>query len=141
MNEPQAPVGRDLVVNPGEYAYMQDTTKGQIKTHTGPIVINQTGQEQPVAHDGTRFNVVSALEQAVKQSPRASEGDYIVLENPAQGGSHPEEANVGNLPDLLHGSKVNLPGPTTFPLWPGQHAKVIEGHHMRTHIYTLATQV
>jgi len=33
---------RDLVLNPREYAYLQDNTKGVIKTHVGPTVINQT---------------------------------------------------------------------------------------------------
>jgi hypothetical protein len=33
---------RDLVLAPGQYAYMQDVTKGQIKTFVGPTVINQT---------------------------------------------------------------------------------------------------
>ena len=128
---------RDWVVNPGEHAYMQDTTKGAIKTHTGPIVINQTGQEQPVIFDEGKFRTVSTIEEAVRQAPRAGEGDYIVLENPAENASHPEEAAVSNLPNLRHGCKVNIPGPDTFALWPGQTAKVIKGHHLRSNQFLL----
>ena len=39
---------RDLVLAPSEYAYMQDVTKGIVKTYTGPTVINPTAQERPV---------------------------------------------------------------------------------------------
>ncbi len=38
---------RDLVLPPGTYAYMQDVTKGVVKTYTGPTVINPTAQERP----------------------------------------------------------------------------------------------
>jgi len=44
MSEPQK---RDLVLPPGAYAYMQDVTKGVVKTYTGPTVINPTAQERP----------------------------------------------------------------------------------------------
>ena len=36
---------RDLVLAPSEYAYMQDVTKGIIKTYTGPTVINPTKRD------------------------------------------------------------------------------------------------
>jgi hypothetical protein len=42
---------RDLVLPPGTYAYMQDVTKGVIKTYTGPTVINPTAQEVPVVYN------------------------------------------------------------------------------------------
>ena len=126
---------RELVVNPGEYAYMQDATKGLIKTHVGPIVVNQTAQEQPVAFTDGRFQRVQTLEQAVRRSPRAGEGDYIVLENPSDKNVHPDESAVMQLPQLKHGCKVNIPGPCTFALWPGQTAKVIQGHNLRSNQY------
>ena len=126
---------RELVVNPGEYAYMQDATKGLIKTHVGPIVVNQTAQEQPVTFAEGKFTRVQTLEQAVRRSPRAGEGDYIVLENPSERNNRPDESSVNQLPPLLHGRKVNIPGPTTFSLWPGQSAKVIRGHNLRSNQY------
>ena len=126
---------RELVMNPGEYAYMQDTTKGLIKTHVGPIVVNQTAQEQPVAFTDGKFQRVQNLEQAVRRSPRADEGDYIVLENPADKDSHPDESTSSGLPNLNHGCKVNIRGPRTFALWPGQTAKVIHGHNLRSNQY------
>jgi len=43
-----------MVLPPGTYAYMQDVTKGVIKTYTGPTVINPTAQEVPVVYDAER---------------------------------------------------------------------------------------
>lgn len=126
---------RDLVVNPGEYVYMQDTTKGQIKTHVGPTVVNQTGQDQPVVFDNVKFSKVSSLEQAVKRSAKAAEGEYIELLNPAKGSTHPQDAGVSNLPELMQGCKVNIPGPTMFALWPSQVANTIPGHNLRSNQY------
>jgi major vault protein len=38
---------------------------------------------------------------------------------------------------LLFGRRVNIPGPATFPPWPGQIATVIPGHTLRTNEYLL----
>jgi len=123
---------RDLVLNPGEYAYVQDQTKGQIKIHVGPTVVTQAGQDQPVIFEGGKFVRVKSLDEAVRRSPRAGEGEYLVLENPSKNGAKPDEGTVGNLPELLHGRKVNIPGPCVFALWPGQVAKVIPAHVLRS---------
>lgn len=128
---------RDLVLAPGEYAYLQDETRGMVKTYVGPTVINQTAQDRPVFFDNSSFNRCT-LEQAVKRSPFASEGDYIVLENPASDGVHPDEGSASRpMPTLKVGRKVNIPGPTTFALWPGQKATTIKGHHLRSNQYLM----
>ena len=38
---------------------------------------------------------------------------------------------------LETGRKINIPGPKTFPLWPGQVAKVVNGHQLRTNQYLI----
>jgi len=126
---------RDLVLSPGEFAYLQDLTRGQVKTHVGPIVVNQTAQDAPIVFDGQKFRRTNNLEGSVRQSPIASEGDYIILTNPAQDDSNPKEASVANTPELNNGRKVNIPGPCTFPLWPGQNARVVQGHTLRSNQY------
>jgi major vault protein len=128
---------RDLVLNPGEFAFLQDLTRGQIKSHVGPLVVNQTGQESPVIFNARKngtgsFERCHNLESAVCEAPVASEGDYLVLYNPAEGGKHPNPGSVENCPELLHGRRENLPGPVTFALWPGQCANVIKGHTLRS---------
>jgi major vault protein len=84
---------RDLVLAPSEYAYMQDVTKGVVKTYTGPTVINPTAQERPVVFnpDTKRFEPCT-LEQAVQQIAIAPEGYYVVLKNPSARNDHPRRA-------------------------------------------------
>jgi major vault protein len=71
-------------------------------------------------------------------SKTAPEGWYIVLKNPAHNGKQPT-ANSGKLSsaDLDVGKKVIVPGPVTFCLWPGQMAKILKGHHLRSNQYLL----
>src|SRR5262245_32199323 len=110
---------RDLVLAPGTYAYMQDATKGLIKVYTGPTVINQTGHDLPVVSDeeaGT-FKPCQRLEEAVRKSPIAVEGYYLILRNPASKGEHPEEGSQRQPPELMLGRKINTPGPCMFALW------------------------
>ncbi len=38
---------------------------------------------------------------------------------------------------LRMGQIENLPGPQSFPLWPGQVATVVKGHHLRTNQYLM----
>src|SRR5688572_25437779 len=103
---------RDLVLTPGEYCYMQDQTRGQIKTHVGPTVINQTAQELPVAYNTqTQQFTRCSLESAVVRAPLASEGEYLILENPATDNTKPEEGTAKPSPNLKIGRKVNVPGP------------------------------
>ena len=129
---------RDLVLPPAEYAYMQDQTRGLIKTHVGPTVINQTAQELPVRYDAENQRFLRcALEEAVTKAPLASEGEYIVLENPSSdhNNEHPDEGSAKASPTLAIGRKVNIPGPCNFALWPGQRAMTVAGHHLRSNQY------
>jgi major vault protein len=129
---------RDLVLAPSEYAYMQDVTKGVIKTYTGPTVINPTAQERPVVFNAQnkRFEPCS-LDEAVQQSAIAPEGYYLVLKNPSQRGDHPTAGGVHPSPDLDVGRKINITGPCAFALWPGQIVKLVQGHHLRSNQYLL----
>ncbi|HEY5928466.1 MAG TPA: SPFH domain-containing protein [Kofleriaceae bacterium] len=129
---------RDLVLAPGEYAYMQDVTKGVVKTYTGPTVINPTAQERSIIFDAeeNRFSPCS-LDDAVQPVATAPEGSYLVLENPSARGDHPPAGGVHPAPDLAIGRMVNLTGPRAFALWPGEVVKLIPGHHLRSNQYVL----
>jgi major vault protein len=130
---------RDLVLPPGSYAYMQDVTKGVVKTYTGPTVINPTAQERPVVYDpaASTFRGVTSLEEAMRISPLAPEGYYVILRNPAKGNKHPEEGSAQPSAEQEIGRTIIVPGPATFALWPGQAAEVVEGHHLRSNQYLL----
>ncbi|HEY4223486.1 MAG TPA: hypothetical protein VGO62_19145, partial [Myxococcota bacterium] len=129
---------RDLVLAPSEYAYMQDVTKGVIKTYTGPTVINPTAQERPLFFDANQNRFEScSLEQAVQQSAVAPEGFYLILTNPSQKNDHPQPGGVFPSPDLEIGRTINVMGPCSFALWPGQVKTLVQGHHMRSNQYLL----
>lgn len=132
-------IKRDLVLPPGTYAYMQDVTKGGIKTYTGPTVINPTAQEIPVIYDHSRclFPKAPSLEQALCVFPLAPEGFYIILRNPTKDNIHPNEGSSQVSTELLTGRTINVPGPASFALWPGQVAEVVQGHHLRSNQYLL----
>jgi major vault protein len=130
---------RDLVLPPGSYAYMQDVTKGVVKTYSGPTVINPTAQERPVIYDpaSNTFRGIGALEDAMRIAPIAAEGYYIILRNPARANKHPDEGSAQPSAELEIGRAIIVPGPATFALWPGQAAEVVEGHHLRSNQYLL----
>ena len=129
---------RDLVLAPSEYAYMQDVTKGIIKTYTGPTVINPTAQERPVVFDPEKkLFEPCALEAAVQQIAIAPEGYYVVLKNPSVRLDHPAAGGVFPSPDLTVGRKINITGPCSFALWPGQLVQLVQGHHLRSNQYLL----
>ncbi len=138
MSDDRRKNSNELILSDGEYAYTQDTASGLIKVHTGPMVINVTGQENPVTYsaDKRRFSNVQ-LPQATQSSPLTPQGYYCVLWNPAENGQHPDEKSKAISPALSMGQRVNIPGPCTFSLWPRQSAKVIEGHHLRSNQYLL----
>lgn len=133
----------ELILNPGEYAFLQDNTKGNVQTFVGPIVVTQTGQLRPILFDAEeeRFTETSLQNAAAVQHVSARKGEYLVLENPTvedNGLKHPAPAsNNTNAPDLRHGEKIVVPGPVEFALWPQQAAETIEGHHLRPDQYLL----
>lgn len=127
------PITREEVLPPGTYAYLLDATKGLVRVHVGPTVINQTNQERPCRYDTVQKKFVTCnLDQAVMQNVVAPEGFYVVLMNPA--GKHPEEGR-NDTPTLNIGEKINIPGPCTFALYPGQQADLRRGHHLRSNEY------
>ncbi|MFO0660355.1 MAG: hypothetical protein U0165_11075 [Polyangiaceae bacterium] len=127
---------RDLVLAPNEFAFISDETKGNINVYVGPHKTSLANTDQPVVFNpkSKRFDRCS-LEQATQTLSIAPEGWYLVLKNPAREGSHPRTGALNNLPDLETGRKVNIPGPASFALWPGQMIKVVQGHHLRSNQY------
>lgn len=130
---------RDLVLPPNTFAYVLDSTKGKVSAYVGPYKASLSNTDQPVVwdHDRKRFIPVNDLERATCSFQTAGEGEYIVLSNPAAAGSNfsPPHGTVTDAAELSVGKKVNVPGPITFPLWPGQAAETIEGHHLRHNQY------
>jgi len=131
---------KDLVLAPGEYAYVQELTKGTIQVLVGPTTFSPTAQHTPVIYvmkGNKSFEAVDNIENAVQKSAIAVEGMYLQLLNPAKGGVRPPSGHSATTPELQVGRKVNIPGPVMFPLWPGQSSELLRGHTLRSNQYLL----
>jgi major vault protein len=127
---------RDLVLAPNEYAFISDQTKGNINVYVGPYKTSLANTDKPVIFDEkTKRFLICNLETAIQTFTTAPEGWYIVLKNPPIDGKQPKVGTSNSLPELNIGRKVNIPGPISFALWPGQMAKVVKGHHLRSNQY------
>lgn len=131
---------RDLVLSVNEFCFLQSKTNGAIKTYTGPITMTISAQESLVVFNSKtkRFEETQDFEKARQLFVSAPENWYIVLKNPASDGSHPEPAKAVNSANLDIGKKINIAGPCSFSLFPGQMAKVVQGHRLRSNQYLLA---
>src|SRR5271166_3270852 len=133
------PDGQQLVLAQNQHAFIQDATKGTVKVYAGPHSLGLSPNDKPVVYESTKDEYVSVtMMQAIKQNPLVPEGHYLVLENPSfkqDGALHTPGSGPNSPAQLQVGRKINIAGPTTFPLWPGQFAKAIPGHHLRSNQY------
>jgi major vault protein len=131
---------KDLVLATNEFVYVQSKTNGQIKVYTGPIMLTISAQESLVIFNEKtkRFEETQDFERARQTFVSAPEGWYVVLKNPAVDNMHPEVAKAVNGPELQIGHKINIAGPVSFSLFPGQMSRVIRGHRLRSNQYLIA---
>lgn len=128
---------RDILVASNECAYVQDLTKGDIVLYVGPTKISLSNTERLVEFRDGRFVPVRGEEGGFGVYPFivASSAQYVILENPPKDQSAKPVKGNNSAIELLTGKKIVVPGPVTFPLWPGQKAKVINGHELREDQY------
>ena len=132
---------RDLVLSINEFCFLQNKTNGQIKTQVGPLTTTISQQEALVVFNSKtkKFEEVSDFNKAKQLFISAPEGWYVVLKNPTKGNEYPEAGKANSIPnDIMIGTKVNIAGPRSFALYPGQMAKVVRGHRLRSNQYLLA---
>lgn len=127
---------RDLILSPNEFAFISDQTKGNINVYVGPYKASLSTTDQPISFNpkSKRFEKCS-LERSIEPFAIAPESWYLTLKNPAKDDQTPQKGTVNNMAELKIGHKVNIPGPIAFPMWPGQMAKVVKGHHLRSNQY------
>ena len=130
---------RDLVIGPNEYVLVMDTTKGIINVIVGCQKISLSNSDALVVFDERtkRFRITSAAE-AIQTFCSVPEGWYTELKNPTRNNEHPRAGAINNLPDLQIGKKINIKGPVSFALFPGQMKKIIQGHKLKSNQYLLA---
>jgi major vault protein len=133
----------DLILSQGTFVYIQDGASGQVQVAVGPYKesIGEIDKIVVFDEDSRKFVQASDFNEAIQVSRSADEGQYIVLINPAE-----PQANESKFPNrgknsttvtLKTGSKVNIPGPATFPLWPGQIGNVLDGHNLKYNEYLI----
>jgi major vault protein len=133
----------DLILPQGTFVYIQDGASGQVQVAVGPYKESIGEIDKVVIFDERSRKFVPATDftEAVQVLRSADEGQYIVLINPAEPkDNEPKFPNRGKNPTtiaLKTGSKVNIPGPTTFPLWPGQIGNVLDGHNLKSNEYLI----
>ena len=130
---------KDLVLSINEYAYVLDETTGHVVCWVGPSKTSLSNSDKLV-----RFNTKTktfdrcGYSEVVNLFATAPENWYIILKNPIEGNKHPKPG-ANNLPDDVKiGQKINVRGPVSFALYPGQMAKVVKGHSLRSNQYLLA---
>jgi major vault protein len=130
----------ELVLMPNEFCFYLDKTKGNMNVVVGPYKqsLSQTDQLMQWSDEKKKFVSVD-YHNAKRNCIVIPEGWYAPLKNPAAIKEHPPEKAISDQGEagLQIGKKVNIPGPASFALWPGQMAKVIEGHKLRSNQYLL----
>ena len=131
---------KDLVLSINEYAYVLDETKGHVVCWVGPSKTSLSNSDKLVRFDTKSKSFVKCgYNDAINLFVTAPENWYAILKNPVDGNKHPKPGSANNLPEDIHiGRKVNVRGPVSFALYPGQMAKVIKGHALRSNQYLLA---
>ena len=129
---------RDLVLSPNEYAYVLDSTKGIVSSIVGSYKLSLSNSDKLVDfnEDTKRFEECGSSE-AIHTFVSAPEGWYISLKNPTKNNEHPRVGTSNMLPPLEVGRKINIEGPESFALYPGQMARVIKGHSLKSNQYLL----
>ncbi len=134
-----AETNTDLIIPPGFYAFVMDTSKGEVRTEVGPYKVGISNTDRPVKFDPKtgRFDRVDNPENAVMPFIRATENDYVVLDSPAKEArqEHPTPGKSNSLAELAEGKQIVIAGPIAFAQWPGQKAKVIGGHKLKSNQY------
>lgn len=129
---------RDMILAPNEFAFISDETKGEVNVFVGPNKTSLAGTDRPVNFDAkTKRFVGCDLARATQVVYTAPEGWYITLKNVAEGDRFPTGSGKLSTPGLRVGKKVNISGPCSFALWPGQMAKVVQGHNLKSNEYLL----
>lgn len=133
----------DLILPQGTFVYIQDGASGQVVVAVGPYKesIGEIDKVVLFDEDSKKFIPAGDFSEAIQVARSADEGQYIVLINPAEPKDNeskfPNRGKNSTTMTLKTGSKVNLPGPATFPLWPGQIGKVLDGHNLKYNEYLI----
>lgn len=133
-------IQKDLVLSINEFAYVLDKTKGNISCWVGPVKTSLSTSDALVRFNSrTKSFEECSYSEAISLFTCVPENWYVILKNPIVQDKHPTPGTANSLPEsVMVGRKVNIKGPTSFALYPGQMAKVVRGHALRSNQYLLA---
>ena len=131
---------KDLVLSINEYSYVLDETKGHVSCLVGPTKMSLSQSDKLVRFNPrTKSFEPCSYDQAKYLFTIVPENWYAILKNPVKDNKHPKVGTANTFPeDVLVGQKINVRGPVSFALYPGQMAKVVKGHSLRSNQYLLA---
>ena len=125
------------------FLWSLNETSGEILTHVGPTEFTPSANDRIV-----RSNERGGFESAPMEARPfvvARDGEYVVLANPSREEGESKNGSFiagGNKEkDLASGTKRIIPGPCSFPLWPGQSAEVRPAHKLGANQYLLVEVV
>src|SRR5262245_55395730 len=128
------------------FLWSLNETSGEILMHVGPTEFTPSANDRIV-----RANGRGGFEQAAMEARPfvvARDGEYVVLENPVRDSGLDDSAKNGAFiaggnkeKELVSGTKRIIPGPCSFPLWPGQSAEVRPAHKLGANQYLLVEVV
>lgn len=124
------------------FLWSLNETSGEILMHVGPTEFTPSANDRIV-----RSNDRGGFEQAPMEARpfvMARDGEYVVLSNPVKDAGADDSAKNGSFiaggnkeKELVSGTKRIIPGPCSFPLWPGQSAEVRPAHKLGANQYLL----
>lgn len=128
------------------FLWSLNETSGEILMHVGPTEFTPSANDRIV-----RSNDRGGFEQAPMEARpfvMARDGEYVVLSNPVASVSTDDTSKNGSFiaggnkeKELVSGTKRIIPGPCSFPLWPGQSAEVRPAHKLGANQYLLVEVV
>ncbi|MFO0738360.1 MAG: hypothetical protein U0270_20875 [Labilithrix sp.] len=128
------------------FLWSLNETSGEILMHVGPTEFTPSANDRIVRSNGR-----GGFEQAPMEARPfviARDGEYVVLENPVRELHSEEPGKNGSFiaggnkeKELVSGTKRIIPGPCSFPLWPGQSAEVRPAHKLGANQYLLVEVV
>jgi len=126
------------------FLWSLNETSGEILMHVGPTEFTPSANDRIV-----RSNDRGGFEQAPMEARPfivARDGEYVVLANPVAHGDDAAKngafiAGGNKEKELVSGTKRIIPGPCSFPLWPGQSAEVRPAHKLGANQYLLVEVV
>lgn len=133
----------DLILPQGTFVFIQDGASGQVQVAVGPYKESLGEIDKLVTYNerSRKFVEEVDLDDAIQVCPTADEGQYIILINPAdtKEGKESEHPTLKKsaAAELKDGSKINIPGPDKFALYPGQVGKVLDGHNLKYNEYLI----